>query len=155
MTEQPPISAAKTPTGRPDLNSLRPEHLLSALNRLKSDISGVEARHPGLGSELSSLCEMAIAELDSRDSRREDARQAGRDNPGVATVEPADMPELAPTDRHKSNAVVSAIDKAGSHLITGLEKTGDGIIFVLGKLFANRLPKANPSSPTEADLLNL
>lgn len=137
------------------MNSPRPEHLLSALNRLKSDISSVEARHPGLGSELSSICEMAIAELNSRDAHREDARQASRDNPDVATVEPADMPESAPTDRHKSNPVVSAIDKAGSHLITGLDKTGDGIIFVLGKLFANRLTKANPSSPAEADLPNL
>ena len=152
MTEQPPAFTENAALSQQQPASQKLESLLTALNRLKSEISGVEARHPGFGSELSALCETVITELNSRDSRREDVPQVDRNSPCIITVEPADMPDLAPTAKRKSNSVVSAIDKAGSCLITGLDKTGDGIIFILGKLFTNRLPKAGPGVTAEADL---
>ena len=154
MTEQPPILAEKTASVRPDLTYPRLEPLLRALNRLKSDISGVEAHHPGLGNELSSLCETVIAELNSFYSDNEEGQKADRDNLKVSSDKQAAIPDLIPRVKHGANPVLSAIDKAGGQLITGLDKAGDGIIFILGKLFANHLPEANPGTLSEADLLN-
>jgi len=154
MTEQPPTFAEKTASSRRHLTSQKLEHLLRALNRLKSDISGVEVRHPGFGSELSSLCDTVIADLNSRDSHSGEGEQADRDNLNVTLDKQIAMPELIPTVKHKGNPIISAIDKAGSHLITVLDKTGDGIIFILGKLFTDSSAKANSGTSAEADLSN-
>ncbi len=151
MTEQPPTCAEKTASSRRHLASPKLEHLLRALNQLKSDISGVEARHPGFGSELSSLCDTLIADLNRHDLHNREGQQADRDNLN-ATIDKQIMPELIPTAKYHTNPIISAIDKAGSHLITGLDKTGDGIIFILGKLFTDSSAKANSGTSPEADL---
>ena len=151
MTEQPPAFAETTASSQSHLASQKLEHLLRALNRLKSDISGVEAQHPGFGSELSALCDTVIAGLNSLNSQYGVGQQADRDNLNVSLDKQAAMPELTRTAKHNTNPVLSVIDKAGSHLITGLDKTGDGIIFILGKLFAKRAAKAKSGTPAEAD----
>jgi hypothetical protein len=152
MTEQPPAFPETTASSQRYPASQKLESLLSALNRLKSDISGVEARHPGFGSELSSLCDTVIADLDNLNSRIKENQQADRNNLNVTSDKETATPGLTPTTKHNANPVLSVIDKAGAHLITGLDKTGDGIIFILGKLFANRVTKAKSTTPAEADL---
>lgn len=152
MTDQPPQFAETARPGRHHLTAQKREYLLSALNRLKSDISGVEARHPVLGSELSSLCDTVIADLISLNSQNNTDQQSDRDNYNVALSKETPMPELIPASKHMANPVSSVIDRAGGHLITGLDKTGDGIIFILGKIFNNRVSKAGRGSPAEADL---
>ena len=151
MTEQPPAFPETTASSQSHPASQKLEGLLSALNQLKSDISGVEARHPGFGSELSSLCDKVIADLDNLNSLNSVRQQANRDNLNVTSDKETAMPELTPTTKHNANPVLSVIDKAGAHLITGLDKTGDGIIFILGKLFAKRAAKAKSGTPAEAD----
>ena len=152
MTQQPPAFAETTASSQHHPASQKLEGLLNALNQLKSDISGVEARHPGFGSELSSLCDTVIADLNSLNSHNREGLQADRDNPDVASANQTAVPELIPAPKHDTNPVLLVIDKAGSHLITGLDKTGDGIIFLLGKLFTSRVPKAKSRTTAEAEL---
>jgi hypothetical protein len=152
MTEQPPALAEKTDSNQRQLTSQKLEGLLRALNQLKSEISGVEARHPGFGSELSSLCDTVIAELDSLNSNSGEGRQAERDNINITIDNPAATGEPLPPLKQNVNPISSVVDKAGSHLITGLDKTGDGIIFILEKLFTNRVAKAKSITPAEAEL---
>jgi hypothetical protein len=154
MTEQPPDFTGTAEPGQQHPASQRLERLLRSLNRLKSDISDVEARHHRFGSELSSLCDTVIADLNSLNSQNSAGQQADRDNLNVNLDKETAMPELVPTAKHNTNPILWAIDKAGSHLITGLDKTGDGIIFILGKLFTNRISKAESGTPAEADLSN-
>ena len=154
MTEQPPAFAETTAASQYYPASQKLEHLLSALNQLKSDISGVEARHPAFGSELSSLCDTIIADLNSLNTQNSVGQQ---DDPGYLNVSldnETPAPELIPTAKHDTNPLLWAIDKAGSHLITGLDKTGDGIIFLLEKLFTNHVAKTKPGTPAEVDLSN-
>ena len=148
---QPPAFAENTASARRHPNPQKLDGLLGALNRLKSDISCVEARHPNFGSELSSLCDTVINDLNGLNSRNGEDRQADRNNLNLMADEPAEAGEPLPPPDQKANALAAAIDKAGSHLITGLDKTGDGIIFILGKLFTNRAAKADCGTPAEAD----
>ena len=152
MTDQPTAFAETAASSQHYLASQKLDHLLRAINQLKSEISGVEARYPGFGSELSSLCDTVIADLNSRNTQNSVGQQADRDNLNINLDKEKAMPELIPTAKHNANPLSSVIDKAGSHLITGLDKTGDGIIFILGKLFINRISKAEPGAPAEADL---
>jgi len=138
MTEQPPTFPETTASSRHHPASQKLERLLSALNRLKCDISGVEARHPGFGSELSSLCDTVIADLNSLNSHNRAGQQADRDNHNITIDKPATTGESLLPPNKNANPISAAIDKAGSHLITGLDKTGDGIIFILKKLFTRR-----------------
>jgi len=144
--------AEKTDSNQRQLTSQKLEGLLRALNQLKSEISGVEARHTGFGSELSSLCDTVIAELDSLNSNSGEGRQAERDNINITIDNPAATGEPLPPLKQNVNPISSVVDKAGSHLITGLDKTGDGIIFILEKLFTNRVAKAKSITPAEAEL---
>ena len=151
MTEQPPAFPETTASSQRYPASQKLESLLSALNRLKSDISGVEARHPGFGSELSSLCDSVITDLNRLNSPDRGVQQATPNDLDVTSGKQAALPDLIPTAKHATNPVFSVIDKAGGHLIKGLDKTGDGIIFILAKLFAKRVTKANPGTPSETD----
>lgn len=151
MTDQPPASADISASSQQTMASQKLEHLLSALNRLKSDISGVEARHPGLGSELSSLCDTVIADLNSLNYRDLAGQITDRDNLSITSERQATVPALIPVVKHGTNPIISAVDKAGSYLITGLDKTGDGIIFVLEKITATRVVQAKTGTRTEAD----
>ena len=152
MTDQPTAFAETAASSQHYLASQKLDHLLRAINQLKSEISGVEARYPGFGSELSSLCDTVIADLNSLNSHNSEGLQADRDNPDVASAKQTAVPDLIPAPRHDTNPLLLVIDKAGSHLITGLDKTGDGIIFLLGKLFTSRVPKAKSRTPAEAEL---
>lgn len=151
MTEQPTTLAETADSVRHTVASQKLEYLLRALNQLKSDISDVEARHPGFGSELSSLCATVIAGLNSLNSNDSADQPGDRDNLNVTSDTQIAIPALIPSAKHGANPVTMIIDKTGSHLITGLDKTGDGIIFILGKLFANHDKKAKPGTPAKAD----
>ena len=151
MTEQPPAFPETTASSQRYPASQKLERLLSALNRLKCDISGVEARHPGFGSELSSLCDMVIADLNSLKQPDREIQQATQSNLNVTQGKQTAILDPVPTAKHDTNPVSSVIDKAGNHLIKGLDTTGDGIIFILGKLFANRVTKAKSANAAETD----
>lgn len=152
MTEQPPTFAEKTDSTQRQLTSQKLEGLLRALNQLKSEISGVEARHPRFGSELSSLCDTVIAELDSLNSNCGEVRQAECDNINITIDESAAAGESLPPLKQNIHPLSMVIDKAGGHLITGLDKTGDGIIFILAKLFSGRAAKADSETSPESDI---
>jgi hypothetical protein len=149
MTEQPPAFAEGTALTQRHQASQKLEGLLGALNRLKSEISGVEERHPGFGNELSALCNTVITDLNSLNAHNSGGQQADRDNLTIATGKPA-AGEPPPLNQN-TNPIALVIDKAGSHLIAGLDKTGDGIIFLLGKLFPVSAAKADSGNPAEAD----
>jgi hypothetical protein len=150
MTEQPPALAESTALTQRHQTSQKLEALLGALNRLKSEISGVEERHPGFGNELSSLCDTIITDLNSLNAHDSGCQPADRGNLNITIDKPA-AGEPPPPLNQNANPVAAVIDKAGSHLITGLEKTGDGIIFLLGKLFPVSAAKADSGTPAEAD----
>lgn len=151
MMEQPPAFAEISASNQHTMASQKLEHLLSALNRLKSDISGVEARHPGLGSDLSSLCDTVIADLNNIYSHNGSCQQTAGDTTDVTPDKQAAAPAIIPVVKHAANPVSSVIDKAGSYLITGLDKTGDGIIFVLEKFFAARVVQPKTGATAETD----
>jgi hypothetical protein len=111
----------------------------------------VEARHPGFGSELSSICDTVIADLINLKQTDREIQQAAQSDLNVTQGKQAAILDPVPTAKHGANRVSSVVDKAGNHLIKGLDKTGDGIIFILGKLFANRVTKAKSVTPAEAD----
>ena len=151
MTDQPPPFAEKTALNQTHLTSQKLEGLLRALNQLKSEISSVEDRHPGFGSELSSLCNTVIADLNSLNSHNGEGQQADRNDLNITIDKPAVSGELPPPFKQNTNPISAAIDKAGNHLIKGLDKTGDGIIFILGKLFTGRAARADSVTSAEAD----
>ena len=152
MTEQATASTEFKSSSQPAVTSQKLGHLLDALNRLKSDISCVEARHPAFGNELSSLCDTAIADLNSLYSLDSAAKQNYKGCQDAGPDGPPDTPAPTPGIKRGANPIASAIDRAGSGLITGLDRTGDGIIFILSKLFAERAPRAGTGAPAEADL---
>jgi hypothetical protein len=151
MTEQPPDFTGTTAPGQQHPASQKLEHLLRSLNRLKSDITDVEVRHPGFGSELSSLCDTVIADLNNLKLPDSEIQQAAQSDLNTSQDKQAAVPDQVPSAEHDTNPVFSVIDKAGNHLIKGLDKTGDGIIFILGKLFSKRAKKADSGTPAEAD----
>jgi hypothetical protein len=150
MTEQLPAFAEGTALTQRHQTSQKLEALLGALHRLKSEISGVEERHPGLGNELSSLCDTVITDLNSRHVHDSGGQPADRGNLNITLDKPAAGEPLPPLNQN-TNPIAAVFDKAGSHLIAGLDKTGDGIIFLLGKLFPVSAAKADAGTPAEAD----
>jgi len=96
----------------------RRKHLINALNELKSNIAHVEQRHTYLRSDLSSTCDKAILSLQGK---------------AAATGTINSTSPMAGT-----NPLSLALDKTGTHIINGLDKMGDGIIFLflkIGKVF--------------------
>lgn len=153
MTQQPSLNTGKhlQDTNLPGQDRL--ESLLCALIELKSNISIVEQQHPSLNNDLSSLCDLVIDHL----NRPMDTA------PQESTLEstnPPDQPEISSshTAEHeenplgssgcppsselngipllKRNPLSSIFDRAGDYLVTGLDKMGDGVIFVFEKLLS-------------------
>jgi len=92
----------------------RRNRLIISLNELKSRISHVEQQHPYLGNDLSSTCDRAILSL-------QDTAAATK------TV-------IAQPPAHKINPLSRALDKTGSCIVNGLDKMGDGIIFIFANI---------------------
>jgi hypothetical protein len=108
----------------PDALHDRRTHLIGALNELKSNITRVEQSHTYLGNDLSSTCDKAILSL--------------QDNPGLQDLELPAQSISARTPAPKINPVSLTLDKTATYIINGLDKTGDGIIFLfvkIGKVF--------------------
>jgi len=98
----------------------RRKHLVSALHDLKSSISRVEQRHPYLRNDLSSTCDKAISSL--------------QDSPCLQDTVAATETLSAPPPAPKINPLSLALDRTGTFIINGLDKMGDGIIFLFLKV---------------------
>jgi len=98
----------------------RRRHLISALHELKSRISGIEQQHPCLRDDLSSTCDKAILSL--------------QDDPCLQDMEPLTESISDRSPAPKINPISLAIDKTATYIINGLDKMGDGIIFVFAKI---------------------
>jgi hypothetical protein len=153
MTQQPSSNTGKhlQDTNLPGRDRL--ESLLCALIELKSNISVVEQEHPSLSNDLSSLCDLVIdhlnrppdtTPLESTPESNNPPEQheissslaAGHEeNPPVSSgCPPSSKLNVIPiTNKH---ALSSIFDRAGDYLETGLDKMGDGVIFVFEKLLS-------------------
>jgi len=119
VLQSPPASERTVPQSADECYDRR-SHLISALHELKSRISGIERQHPCLRDDLSSTCDKAILSL------QDDPCLQGK----VAEIEPAG----APSPAKAINPLSLFLDKAGACIINGLDKMGDGIIFLLLKI---------------------
>ncbi|OGO18459.1 MAG: hypothetical protein A2Z02_02305 [Chloroflexi bacterium RBG_16_48_7] len=130
----------------------RLESLLCALIELKSNISVVEQQHPSLSNDLSSLCDLVIDHLNrppdttalestpesnSPQEQPEISSQEAvhRENPPVSSGCPPSS-ELSGIPVKNRRGISSIFDRAGDYLETGLDKMGDGVIFVFEKLLS-------------------
>jgi hypothetical protein len=89
------------------ITECRQPDLLPALQKLRDDIRRIEETHPDLKTGLTAVCDEVITWVQS--------------NP----AEPG-----APVVQKKHNPVTRALDFAGSCVVRGLDRAGDGIIFV-------------------------
>jgi hypothetical protein len=173
MVQEPSSNTgANLPQTRPGQDRL--ESLVISLIELRSNITRVEDQHPVLGNDLSALCDLVIHHLE----QPEDNFPSQQD-PAAETSQPADhqstpetrmqvagesfavSPPCLPTAAHpgiddgtreKGNRLSSIFDRAGDHLVGGLDKMGDGIIFVLEKLISvgsrDRTDASEENTPT-------
>jgi len=120
MVLQSPPASERTATGSADECYDRRKNIIGALHELKSRISSIEQQHPCLRDDLSSTCDKAILSL------QDDPCLQGK----VDETEPAGA--LSPAKR--TNPLSLFLDSTGAHIISGLDKMGDGIIFLLLKI---------------------
>ncbi len=94
--------------------------MIDALHELKNNIARVEQSHPRLGNDLSSTCDRAITEL--QEIHRRQSGAGARDSAEAVSRTTG------------TNPLSQIIDKTGGLIIGGLDRMGDGIIFVLRKI---------------------
>ncbi|MBN1691574.1 MAG: hypothetical protein JW901_11180 [Dehalococcoidia bacterium] len=160
MSDQPITPAGITcaePAGTPGQDRL--ESLIHALIELKSNIAVVEQRHPTFSNDLSSLCDIVIEYL----RRPEDACPPQSPEPCISFqpepcrtfdyVPEAIVPDealacaaLIKAPQEKPNPIAAVFDRAGDGMIKGLDKMGDGIIFIFEKLLSLGPRKKNGNS---------
>jgi hypothetical protein len=99
-----------------DAHDNRRKHLINALNDLKSNIARIEQQHIYLGNDLSSTCDRAIMSLQGSPCRQ------GSETPTEGAGSPPQGPRV--------NGISLTLDKTAAYIISGLEKMGDGIIFI-------------------------
>ncbi|MGA2367146.1 MAG: hypothetical protein ABSF74_01025 [Dehalococcoidia bacterium] len=146
------------------------EALLSALHQLKANISRVEENHPRLRKDLSELCDLVITHVNrpveeqiaevlegpTLSTCEETAKleEPVTDDPLISHYleylhrshspgyEPPDNPPCPPQPA-AVNPFSKTVDTTGNNLIRGLDRMGDGIIFVFEKLLwpGNRKPR--------------
>jgi hypothetical protein len=124
MALQSPPGSEQALTESADTCYDRREHLVSVLHELKSNISRVEQQHPYLRNDLSSTCDKAILSL--------------QDRPGIQDKVAVTCAISPPPPAPKNNFLSLALDSVGTVVINGLDKMGDGIIFLflkIGKTF--------------------
>jgi hypothetical protein len=112
--------------GYADADYDRRKHLISGLNELKSNIARIEQLHTYLGNDLSSTCDRVILSL--------------QDNPGLQDKELPAQSISSGSPAPTINPVAQTLDKCATYIVNGLDKTGDGIIFLfvkIGKAFGN------------------
>ncbi len=131
----------------------RLESLLCALIELKSNISMVEQQHPSLNNDLSSLCDLVIDHLNRplETTVSESTPESSNlpDEPKISTSQAVEQMENPPVSSGcppsselnempviKRHPFSSIFDRAGDYLVTGLDKMGDGVIFVFEKLLS-------------------
>ena len=89
------------------ITECRQPDLLPALQKLRDDIHRIEETHPDLKTGLTAVCDEVITWVQSN---------------------PAEC--VAPTRDRKPNPVTLALDFASNCVVRGLDRAGDGIIFV-------------------------
>lgn len=143
---------SKSPRPQPGQDSL--ESLIISLIELKSNIMRVEEQHPAMGCDLSSLCDIVIEHLNRPDDALPPVEtplhvqiaeasvpgRGGNDNPwhkskpAVQTAPEAHEP--GNPKKNKANPVAAAFDRTGDYLVRGLDRMGDGVIYVFEKLIS-------------------
>ncbi|MFA5066016.1 MAG: hypothetical protein WC566_11200 [Dehalococcoidia bacterium] len=120
MVLQTPTGSDQAMPAQADITGDRCRHMMAALHELKSNIARVEQSHPHLGNDLSSTCDRAIVELQEVHCRQGSAG----------------TPETIKTSSQASgtNPLSQTIDKIGGCIISGLDRMGDGIIFLFAKI---------------------
>ena len=139
------------------------ESLLSALHQLKANISSVEEDHPRLRKDMSELCDLVITHLTrpveeqiadvlegptlSTCEETAELEEPVTDDPLISHYleylhrshspgyEPPDTPPPPPQST-AVNPFSKAVDTTGNHLVWGLDRMGDGIVFVIEKLLS-------------------
>ncbi|MBN1376178.1 MAG: hypothetical protein JXA01_08495 [Dehalococcoidia bacterium] len=151
MSDQPITSAGtiySDPAGNTGQDRL--ESLISALIELRSNIAGVEQSHPSFSNDLSSLCDTVIEHLCRPEEAAplQDLQPCGSLQPGLCnspyletlpekvTTNPPDHAALPAASQSKPNFLAAIFDRAGDGMIKGLDKMGDGVIFVFEKLLS-------------------
>lgn len=121
----------------------RIDFFFSALQELRTKLSVIEAEHPFLHNDFSSVCDDAISRLNTAESSQENISAYHREEQKAVTLldamEPRGYPAndiaIEPMLTHpRINPVVSAIDRAGGYLVFCLDKMGDGIIIAFESL---------------------
>ena len=143
MVQEPSPQETKSSRSHHGQDSL--ESLIISLIELKSNIMRVEDEHPALGNDLSSLCDIVIDHLNRPDDDQDPSELSPqcREDPGSTVSEPqcntpaydAAVEKESPPQK-KNGALVVAFDWAGDHLVHGLDKMGDGVIYVFEKLIS-------------------
>lgn len=149
MTDQPADRPGNPPPEAVHSGEDRLESLICALIELKSNISIVEQQHPALSNDLSSLCDIVIAHLNRSDASPlpqplAEEGEASQCPPAEITAArlqaPKDLENLISayesTPHQHPNPLNSIFDRMGDHLITGLDKMGDGVIYAFEKLLS-------------------
>jgi len=98
----------------------RRKSLVNALHELKNRISSIEQQHPSLRDDLSSICDRAILSL--------------QDSPTLQNAPSVIETVSAPPPVTRTNPLSLAVDKTGAFIISGLDRMGDGIIFIFAKI---------------------
>jgi hypothetical protein len=167
MTQQPSLNTGKhlQDTDLPGQDRL--ESLLCALIELKSNITIVEQQHPSLNNDLSSLCDLVIDHLNRPmdTTPKESTLESNNppDQPEIASSQTAEHEENPPGSpgcppSHELNGIpmltrnplTSIFDRAGDYLVTGLDKMGDGVIFVFEKLLSPSARRRTDSTEDSA-----
>ncbi len=119
MALQTPVGSGPTTLSQ-NMRGDRRRRMIDALQELKNNIARIEQDHPGLGNDLSSTCERLLTELEKIRPLQ----------PDVIT------PETITADSRStaSNPLAKVVDNAGACIISGLDRMGDGIIFVFSSI---------------------
>ncbi len=120
MVLHTPAGPGQTSPSPEDMLGDRRRNIISAIQELKSNIARIERNHPRLGNDLSSTCQRVITELEEIHPLQPDAITPEAITAGSRST--------------ASNPLARAIDKTAACIITGLDRTGDGIIFILSKI---------------------
>ena len=167
MTQQPSENTGKHLQDTYFPTQDRLESLLCALIELKSNISVVEQQHPSLSKDLSSLCDLVIDHLNRPTDTTPLEITPESNNPPAQTeisssktaeheenlLESSGYPPSSElngmpiTNKHRLSSI---FDRAGDYLETGLDKMGDGVIFVFEKLLSPGARK-KIESPEDTD----
>lgn len=153
MEHELPVTDART--FRTDMGQVGRERFIASLVKLKSDIEHAESQLPSLGNELSSLCETAIEHLLMPDEGGMSMSPAPASLRATESEATQGMPSEPETERLKStDQRVGVFNNEGGFVGKGLDRMGDGIIYVFEKLISIGSPKKKKTAEATPASMN-